>query len=71
LDEGAHLSYALQWIMFGILAFIGLGWAVRNEIRIKNQDTEEGKKAASARAKKRINQPTEEDIEDAILDGQN
>ncbi|MDH6532898.1 cytochrome oxidase assembly protein ShyY1 [Aurantimicrobium minutum] len=68
LDEGAHLSYALQWIMFGVLAFIGLGWAVRNEIRIKNQDTEEGKKAAAAYAKKRQAQPTEEDIEDAILD---
>lgn len=71
LDEGAHLSYALQWIMFGVLAFIGLLWAVRNEIRIKNQDTEEGKKAAEAQAKKRKTQPTEEDIEDAILDGRN
>ena len=69
LDEGAHLSYALQWIMFGLLAFIGLGWAVRNEIRIKNQDSEDGQKAATARAKKRKEQPTEEDIEDAILDG--
>lgn len=71
LDEGAHLSYALQWIMFGVLAFIGLGWAVRNEIRIKNQDTEEGKIASAARAKKRQAHPTEEDIEDAILDGRN
>lgn len=33
-DEGPHLSYALQWIAFGILAFIGLGWAVRRERRI-------------------------------------
>lgn len=69
LDEGAHLSYALQWIMFGILAFFGLGWAVRNELRIRNQESEEGKKAAEAANKKRRVQPTEEDIEDAILDG--
>lgn len=70
VDEGAHLSYALQWIMFGILAFIGLGWAVRNELRIRNQETDEGKKAALAQRNKRREKPTEEDIEDAILDGQ-
>jgi cytochrome oxidase assembly protein ShyY1 len=31
LDEGSHLSYALQWIAFGVLAFVGLAWAVRRE----------------------------------------
>ena len=69
LDEGAHLSYALQWIMFGILAFIGLGWAVRNELRIRNSDTEESKAKLAAQAQKRASKPSEEDIEDAILDG--
>lgn len=69
LDEGAHLSYALQWIMFGVLAFIGLGWAVQNEIRIRNSETEEGKAKLVERAKKRAFKPSEEDIEDAILDG--
>lgn len=33
-DEGPHLSYALQWIAFGILAFVGLIWAVRRERKI-------------------------------------
>lgn len=70
LDEGAHLSYALQWIMFGILAFIGLGWAVRNEIRIRNSETEAGQAKIAEQARKRKKRPTEEDIEDAILDGQ-
>jgi cytochrome oxidase assembly protein ShyY1 len=69
LDEGAHLSYAFQWIMFGILAFIGLGWAVRNELRIRNADTVEGQARQAALARKRAAKPTEEDIEDAILDG--
>ncbi|MBU6265387.1 MAG: SURF1 family protein [Actinomycetales bacterium] len=68
LDEGAHLSYALQWIMFGVLAFIGLGWAVRNELRIRNSETEAGQARAAAQASKRKARPTEEDIEDAILD---
>ena len=35
LDEGPHLSYALQWILFAILGFVGLGLAVRNERRIR------------------------------------
>lgn len=70
LDEGAHLSYALQWIMFGILAFIGLGWAVRNEIRIRNSETEAGQAKMAEQARKRKTRPTEEDIEDAILDSQ-
>ena len=71
LDEGAHLSYAFQWIMFGVLAFIGLGWAVRNELRIRNAETEEGQARQAALAKKRAAKPTEEDIEDAILDARN
>ncbi|WP_315915633.1 SURF1 family protein [Arthrobacter sp. lap29] len=33
IDEGSHLSYALQWIAFGILAFIGFGYAARMQRR--------------------------------------
>lgn len=70
LDEGAHLSYAFQWIIFGILAFIGLGWAVRNEFLIRNSETEKGQAKLAAQARKRAIKPTEEDIEDDILDRQ-
>jgi cytochrome oxidase assembly protein ShyY1 len=35
LDEGNHLSYAMQWIVFALMAFIALVWAVRQEIRFK------------------------------------
>jgi cytochrome oxidase assembly protein ShyY1 len=35
LTEGNHLSYALQWIVFAIMAFMALVWAVRQEIRFK------------------------------------
>jgi len=37
--EGNHLSYAIQWIIFGILAFGTLFWAVRKELhfyRVEN-----------------------------------
>jgi len=31
--EGNHLSYAIQWIIFGVLAFATLFWAVRKEMQ--------------------------------------
>lgn len=34
LDEGPHLSYTLQWYVFGILAFIAFFWLLRQEWRI-------------------------------------
>lgn len=31
LNEGNHLSYALQWILFALMAFGALGWAIKQE----------------------------------------
>lgn len=31
LDEGNHLSYALQWILFAIMAVAALVWGIRKE----------------------------------------
>jgi len=31
LDEGNHLSYAFQWVIFAIMAFVALGWAIKSE----------------------------------------
>lgn len=64
-DEGPHLSYALQWIAFGVLAFIGLFWAWRRELRIAALPAAE---QAAARAPKRRHEDS--DAEDAILDSQ-
>ncbi len=58
LDEGAHLSYALQWIMFGVLAFVALIWAIRNELKVRRGTTTTSKR-------KKL---SEEEIEDLILD---
>jgi len=63
-DEGPHLSYALQWIAFGILAFVGLIWAYRREKRIAALPEEE---RAAARAPRRRH--ADSDYEDAVLDG--
>ena len=32
-DDGTHLSYALQWLAFGVLMFIGFGYAARQQAR--------------------------------------
>ena len=63
IDEGPHLSYAIQWIAFGVLAFFGLFWAYRREKRISALPTAE---QAAARAPKQ--RSSDSDAEDAILD---
>jgi cytochrome oxidase assembly protein ShyY1 len=68
-DEGPHLSYAFQWVAFGVLAFIGLFWAVRREYRARNEDEpQEQRRAAERRAKAAAKGPSDAEIEDAILD---
>jgi cytochrome oxidase assembly protein ShyY1 len=67
LDEGPHLSYALQWVLFAIMGFVGLGWAIRNEINLKNADEPEQQAKVAARARRRQNRPTDADVEDALL----
>jgi cytochrome oxidase assembly protein ShyY1 len=62
-DEGPHLSYALQWIAFGILAFIALIWAFRRERRIAALPADE---QAAAREPRR--RSADADYEDAAVD---
>jgi cytochrome oxidase assembly protein ShyY1 len=63
IDEGPHLSYAIQWIAFAGLAFFGLVWAYRREKRINALPVEQ---RAAARAPKV--RSSDMDAEDAILD---
>lgn len=45
IDEGSHLSYALQWIAFGILAFVGFGYAAKMQRRNDDFDALEAAEA--------------------------
>ncbi|MGH3678418.1 MAG: SURF1 family cytochrome oxidase biogenesis protein [Mycobacterium sp.] len=38
LDAGPFLSYGIQWIAFGILAPLGLGYFVVSEIRVRRRE---------------------------------
>lgn len=68
-DEGPHLSYAFQWVAFGVMAFIGLGWAVRQEYRIRNADDPEERARADVRRAKAARRPkSDAEIEDELLD---
>jgi cytochrome oxidase assembly protein ShyY1 len=56
MDEGNHLSYALQWILFGIMSFVAFGWALRQELRYR---------AGKVKAKKK---DFDSGVEDELLD---
>lgn len=68
-DEGPHLSYAFQWVAFGVLAFIGLTWAIRREYRARNEDDPaEQRRAEQRRRRAAAKGPSDAEIEDEILD---
>ncbi|MDE8669980.1 SURF1 family protein [Pseudarthrobacter sp. H3Y2-7] len=75
VQEGSNLSYAMQWLTFGILAFVGFGYAARQQARIARKDREDQEKSGrsesvlparrEAKARKRNSSDEEED---ALLD---
>jgi cytochrome oxidase assembly protein ShyY1 len=59
LDEGPHLSYTFQWYLFAVMAFGGLWYMLRQEVRVhRGEDV--------ARKSSR-----DDEEEDALLDGVN
>lgn len=62
LTEGNHLSYALQWIAFAIMGFVGLGWIIVRERQIAR--TGEG------RLQRRKAPSRDESEEDLIIESQ-
>ena len=68
LDEGPHLSYAVQWIVFALLGFGGLAYALRQEYRLLNADDPAERDRAAIRRAKAASKRTDADIEDELLD---
>lgn len=66
VDEGTHLSYAVQWILFALLAFGALAWSIRRELRDEGDELilAADERAAARRAKRA---PSDESVEDSIL----
>lgn len=68
-DEGPHLSYAFQWFVFALMAFIGLGWSVRQEFRVVNADDPQERSRAQERARRQAAKPrSDAEIEDDLID---
>ncbi|GAB3540751.1 hypothetical protein GCM10027403_31070 [Arthrobacter tecti] len=68
IDLGPHLSYSMQWFAFGVLLFVGLGYAARQQYRIDH--LEDGESIHDQRPERVRRRPTAEQEEDAILDAQ-
>lgn len=60
LDEGPHLSYALQWYVFALMAFVALGWGIKRDIHGETGTPSARPRSRAARQ--------DEDIEDALWD---
>jgi cytochrome oxidase assembly protein ShyY1 len=75
-EEGTHLSYSLQWFAFGVLMFVGFGYAARQQARnaaIDAEDDDESPEGASHRRPsppRKRKKATAEEEEDALLDAQ-
>lgn len=67
-DEGPHLSYAVQWIVFAIFGFLGLAYALRQEYRLINADEPAERERAAIRRAKAATRRTDADVEDELLD---
>lgn len=64
LDEGNHLSYAVQWVLFAIMGFFALFWAIRQESEFRKIE-----KDPSYQPRKRIKKGlTDAEVEDNIID---
>jgi cytochrome oxidase assembly protein ShyY1 len=67
LDEGNHLSYAVQWILFALMGFFALFWAIRQEREYRRIEKDPNYVPRSVRNRKR----TDADVEDELLDSRN
>ncbi|XPP25851.1 MAG: SURF1 family protein [Leucobacter sp.] len=69
-DEGPHLSYALQWYVFILIALLGVAHAARQEHRSLNSDDPSVLRDEERRADRRRQRgPSDAEEEDALLDG--
>lgn len=67
-DEGLHWSYMIQWIIFALIGFFGLGYALVTEYRKRNSDDPAERERAAARERRRRAKRTDADVEDELLD---
>jgi cytochrome oxidase assembly protein ShyY1 len=67
VDEGTHLSYAIQWIIFALLGFVALGWSIRRDLLDAGDEvvTAAEERAVARRARRA---PSDEAVEDRLTE---
>ncbi len=69
LDEGPHLSYAMQWVVFALMALVGFVVLARRTAEWDVQEPGPTKRPTRPpKARRGPRRPTAEDEEDAIVD---
>lgn len=69
INIGMHISYAIQWILFAVMAFAFLAYAVRREYLHLHPDAEAAVEARrEARLRRRPRSRSDADVEDELLD---
>lgn len=63
LSEGNHLSYAVQWIVFALMAFIALWWAIKQESNARRMKIDPNFKP---KVRKKLGDE-DKNVEDSIL----
>ncbi|WP_144795225.1 SURF1 family protein [Microbacterium paludicola] len=63
-DPGPHLSYAIQWILFGIMGFVFIFHMIRTEV-VRHREETEGAPTVKKRVRRR---DRDADVEDELLD---
>lgn len=63
LESGPYLSYGIQWIAFGIIAPLGLGWFVYSELRERRREKQEQSDLQDSSADNSAEVPVEESID--------
>ena len=64
LDEGNHLSYAVQWLIFAVMGFFALFWAIRQEREFRRMEKDPTYVPRSLKRKANA----DSSVEDEILD---
>jgi cytochrome oxidase assembly protein ShyY1 len=70
-DEGPHLSYALQWYVFIILALLGVLYGAKQEYRTLNPEGQRTKAQDARLAERKVRRGrSDAEDEDALIDAQ-
>jgi hypothetical protein len=64
-EEGPHLSYALQWAMFALLALAGFVVVARRTAHEDAEPVPQG--TGGSAAPRRPHRPSDEEVEDAAV----